>query len=47
MFSRYCFQNLNYLCLMITPYNDDYFMKQALVEAQKAFDDDEDFEDDE
>jgi tRNA(adenine34) deaminase len=41
MFSRYCFQNLNYLCPMITPYNDDYFMKQALVEAQKAFDDDE------
>ena len=26
---------------MITPYNDDYFMKQALLEAQKAFDADE------
>jgi tRNA(adenine34) deaminase len=26
---------------MITPYNDDYFMKQALLEAQKAFDEDE------
>ncbi len=23
---------------MISPYNDDYFMKQALQEAQKAFD---------
>lgn len=26
---------------MITPYNDEYFMKQALMEAQKAFDLDE------
>ncbi len=26
---------------MITPYNDEYFMKQALLEAQKAFDADE------
>lgn len=26
---------------MISPYNDDYFMKQALIEAQKAFDADE------
>ncbi|MFA7275030.1 MAG: tRNA adenosine(34) deaminase TadA [Crocinitomicaceae bacterium] len=26
---------------MITPYNDEYFMKQALLEAQKAFDLDE------
>ena len=34
-------QNLNYLCSMIAPYNDAYFMKQALLEAQKAFDIDE------
>ena len=26
---------------MISPYNDEYFMKQALQEAQKAFDEDE------
>jgi tRNA(adenine34) deaminase len=26
---------------MITPYNDEYFMKKALEEAQKAFDADE------
>ena len=26
---------------MITPYNDEYFMKQALLEAQKAFNADE------
>jgi tRNA(adenine34) deaminase len=26
---------------MIKPYNDEYFMKQALAEAQKAFDEDE------
>lgn len=26
---------------MITPYNDEYFMRQALDEAQKAFDADE------
>ncbi|SFT63768.1 tRNA(adenine34) deaminase [Lishizhenia tianjinensis] len=26
---------------MIDPYNDEYFMKQALAEAQKAFDRDE------
>ena len=26
---------------MLTPYNDDYFMKQALDEAKKAFDADE------
>lgn len=26
---------------MISPYNDTYFMKQALIEAQKAFDKDE------
>ena len=26
---------------MITPYNDEYFMRQALNEAQKAFDADE------
>lgn len=26
---------------MITPYDDNYFMKQALLEAQKAFDADE------
>lgn len=26
---------------MITPYNDDYFMKQAIEEAKKAFDADE------
>ncbi|MCH2223164.1 MAG: nucleoside deaminase [Crocinitomicaceae bacterium] len=26
---------------MITPYNDEYFMKQALLEAQKAFEQDE------
>ena len=26
---------------MITPYNDEYFMKQAMLEAQKAFDLDE------
>jgi tRNA(adenine34) deaminase len=26
---------------MITPHNDEYFMKQALIEAQKAFDGDE------
>lgn len=26
---------------MISPYNDEYFMKQALQEAQKAFEEDE------
>lgn len=26
---------------MVNPFNDEYFMKQALVEAQKAFDADE------
>jgi tRNA(adenine34) deaminase len=26
---------------MISPYNDEYFMKQALLEAQKAFEKDE------
>ena len=26
---------------MISPYNDEYFMKQALMEAQKAYDADE------
>lgn len=26
---------------MITPYNDEYFMKQAFLEAKKAFDQDE------
>ena len=26
---------------MISPYNDDYFVRQALMEAQKAFDADE------
>jgi tRNA(adenine34) deaminase len=26
---------------MISPYNDEYFMRQALMEAQKAFDADE------
>lgn len=26
---------------MITPYNDEYFMRQAMLEAQKAFDQDE------
>jgi tRNA(adenine34) deaminase len=26
---------------MISPYNDEYFMKQALQEAQKAYDEDE------
>jgi tRNA(adenine34) deaminase len=26
---------------MITPFNDEYFMRQALDEAQKAFDEDE------
>lgn len=26
---------------MITPYNDEYFMKKALEEAQKAFEEDE------
>lgn len=26
---------------MISPYNDEYFMRQALIEAQKAFDQDE------
>ncbi|MBL4861941.1 MAG: nucleoside deaminase [Crocinitomicaceae bacterium] len=26
---------------MISPYNDDYFMKQAIAEAQKAFEEDE------
>ena len=26
---------------MITPYNDEYFMKQAFAEAQKAFEKDE------
>jgi len=27
-----------YFCLMISPYNDEYFMRQALNEAHKAFD---------
>ena len=26
---------------MLNPFNDDYFMKQALIEAQKGFDQDE------
>ncbi len=26
---------------MISPYNDAYFMRQALQEAQKAYDEDE------
>ena len=26
---------------MISPFNDEYFMRQALMEAQKAFDQDE------
>ena len=30
-----------YFRIMITPYNDEYFMQKALEEAQKAFDADE------
>jgi len=29
---------MNYLCKMINPFDDTYFMKQALKEAQLAFD---------
>ena len=28
---------VNYLCLMLTVYDDTYFMRQALLEAQRAF----------
>jgi tRNA(adenine34) deaminase len=35
------FKSNVYSCVMLNPFSDEYFMKQALVEAQKAFDADE------
>jgi len=31
-------QSMDYLCSMVNPFDDNYFMKQALKEAQLAFD---------